>query len=38
VPGLVEGCILSEDSKLIAIDEQGKCYNNLKQNLGSGIV
>jgi hypothetical protein len=24
VPGLVERCILSEDSKLIAIDEQGK--------------
>jgi hypothetical protein len=21
-----------------AINEQGKCYNNLKQNLGSGIV
>jgi hypothetical protein len=38
VPGLVERYILSEDSKLIAIDEQGKCYNNLKQNLRSGII
>jgi hypothetical protein len=38
VPGLVERCILSEDLKLTAIDEQRKCYNNLKQNLGSGIV
>jgi hypothetical protein len=38
VPGLVERCILSEDSKLIAMDEKGKCCNNLKQNLGSGIV
>jgi hypothetical protein len=38
VLGLVERCILNEDSELTAIDEQRKCYNNIKQNLGSGIV
>jgi hypothetical protein len=32
---LVERCILSGDSKLTAIDEQ---YNNLKENLGDGIM
>jgi hypothetical protein len=35
---LVERCILNGDSELTAVDEQGKCYNNLKQNLRSGIV
>jgi hypothetical protein len=38
VPGLIERYILSEDAKLTAIDDQGKCYNNLKQTLGSGIL
>jgi hypothetical protein len=38
VLGLIERCILNGDSELTAIDEQGKCYNNLRQNLGSGIL
>lgn len=36
--GLVERNILNEDSELAAMDEQGKCFNNLKQNPVSGIA
>jgi hypothetical protein len=38
VLGLFEICMFNGDSELTVIDAQGKCYNNLKQNLGSGIV
>jgi hypothetical protein len=38
VLGLVEKCMFNGDSEVTASMDQGKCYNNLHQNLGSGII
>jgi hypothetical protein len=36
---LVAGkCVFNCQSELTVTDDQGKCYNNLKQNVGSGTV
>jgi hypothetical protein len=38
VLGLAGKMMFNGDSELIASKDQGKCYNNLDQNLGSGII
>jgi hypothetical protein len=38
VLGLVGKCMFNGDSEVTASKDQGKCYNNFNQNLGSGII
>jgi hypothetical protein len=38
VLGLVGKCMFNGDSDLTASKDQGKCYNNSNQKLGSGII